>query len=120
MMHWYPLTVKEAATLLLVFVMSGIFSYLQQYFISPSLVPFTYLLFLFLLLLAYFPIARPADPMALAKFLSVLLGVIYAAMIVIREFVIRQNYSWHSAVILAGVIIIPLIAGWCYRIALKR
>jgi len=119
-MRWYPLTVKEAVFLLLVFVMSGIFSYLQPYFIAPSLIPFTYVLFLLLLLLAYFPIVRPVDPMALAKFLSVLLGAIYAAMIVIREFVIRQNYSWHSIVVIAGVIVSPLIAGWCYRLAMKR
>jgi 4-amino-4-deoxy-L-arabinose transferase-like glycosyltransferase len=119
-MHWYPLTTKEALLLLLVFVVSGIFSHFQQYFVSPSLLPFTYILFLLLLLLAFFPVARPADPHALARFLSVLLGVIYAAMIVIREFVIRQNYSWHSVVVIAGVIICPLIAGWCYHLIVKK
>jgi hypothetical protein len=119
-MKWYPLTMKEALLLLLVFVISGIFSYFQQYFISPTLLPFTYVLFLLLLLLAFFPIARPADPMALAKFLAALVGGIYAAMIVLREFIIRQNYSWNSAVVLAGVIVCPLIAGWLYRLAMKR
>lgn len=119
-MKWYPLTAKEALLLLLVFVMSGIFSHLQQYLISQALLPFTYVLFLLLLLLAFFPLARPADPVALAKFLSVLLGTIYAAMIVLREFVILQNYSWSSAVVLAGAVLSPLTAGWCYRLTVKR
>jgi hypothetical protein len=119
-MHWYPFTPKEAALLLLVFVMSGFFSYLQQYFVPPSLVSYTYVLFLLLLLLAYFPVARPADPMALARFLSVLLGAIYAAMIVLREFVIRQNYTLGSIVIIAGAILSPLVAGWLYYLVMRQ
>ena len=120
MMHWYPLTGKEAALLLIVFAMSGIFSFFQQYFIAPSLLPFTYVLFLTLLLIAYFPIVRPADPFALAKFLSVILFAIYAAMIVLREFIIRHNYTWGSAIILAGAVLAPLIAGGFYSHALRR
>ncbi|MDD1686994.1 hypothetical protein [Methanoregula sp.] len=119
-MYWYPFTTKEAMLLLLVFMMSGVFSYLQQYFVPPSLIPYTYVLFLLLLLLAYFPVVRPADPLALARFLSVLLGVIYAAMILLREFVIRQNYSPGSVVIIAGAIIAPLVAGWLYHLAANR
>jgi hypothetical protein len=119
-MNWYPLSTKEALLLLLVFGMSGIFSYIQQYFLPPSLLPFTYIFFIFLLLLAFFPIARPANPLALAKFLSLILGVIYTAMIVLREFIIRHNYSWHSAIVIAGVIVSPLIAGWLYTLVLKR
>jgi len=118
-MHWYPLTPKEALLLLLVFVMSGIFSYFQPYFISPVLVPFTYVLFLFLLLLAYFPVVRPADPMALAKFLAIILGAIYAVMIVFVEIIGRDNYSWSSAVVLAGAILCPLVAGWIYHLLFK-
>lgn len=116
--HWYPLTVKEAALLLLVFVMSGIFGNLQPYFVSPSLVPFTYAFFLFLLMLAYFPIVRPKDPLALGKFLALLLGAIYAAMIVLVEIVGRHNYSWGSIVVLAGAVLSPLVAGGIYRVLL--
>ncbi len=117
-MPFYPLTGKEAVFLLLVFVMTGIFSHFQPYFIVPSLVPYTYVLFLFLLLLAYFPVVRPADPRALAKFLALVLGAIYAVMILLIEIIGRHNYSMGSIVVLVGVVLSPLIAGWIYRLLL--
>ncbi len=117
-MPWYPLTGKEAVFLLLVFVMTGIFSHFQPYFIVPSLVPYTYVLFLFLLLLAYFPVVRPADPLALAKFLALVLGAIFAVMIVLVEIIGRHNYSMGSIVVLVGVVLSPIIAGWIYRLLL--
>jgi hypothetical protein len=119
-MKWYPLTTKEALLLLFVFVISGIFSNLQQYIVSPALRPFTYVFFLLLLLLAFFPVARPADPIALAKFLAVLLGAIFAVVIVIRDLIIQQNLSWNIAVILAGAVLCPLVAGWCYSFTVKK
>jgi hypothetical protein len=117
-MRWYPLTIKEALLLLAVFFASGIFSRIQPYFVAPSLIPFTYVLFLFLLLLAYFPIVRPADPLALARFLAVILGAIYAVMILVIEVIARHNYSWAGAVVLAGAILAPLVAGGIYRVLL--
>ncbi len=113
-MPFYPLNGKEAVFLLLIFVMTGIFSHFQPYFIAPSLVPYTYVLFLFLLVLAYFPVVRPADPLALAKFLALVLGAIYAIMIVLVEIIGRHNYSPASIVVLAGAVLSPLIAGWIY------
>jgi len=117
-MRWYPLTITEALLLLLVFLATGIFSRIQPYFIAPSLLPFTYVLFLFLLLLAYFPIARPADPLALARFLAVILGAIYAVMILLIEVIARHNYSWAGAVVLIGAILAPLAAGGIYHVLL--
>ena len=119
-LHWYPLTVKEAVLLLLVFVMSGIFSRVQPYFVAPSLIPFTYAFFLFLLMLAYFPLVRPRDPLALGQFLALLLGAIYAAMIVLVEIVGRHNYSWGSVVVLAGAVLSPLVAGAIYHLLFGR
>lgn len=117
-MRWYPLTIKEALLLLLVFLASGIFSRVQPFFVAPSLLPFTYVLFLFLLLLAYFPIVRPGDPLALARFLAVVLGAIYAVMILFIEVIGRHNYSWAGAVVLAGAILAPLVAGGIYHVLL--
>ena len=117
-MPWYPLTGKEAVFLLLVFVMTDIFSHFQPYFIAPSLIPYTYVLFLFLLLLAYFPVVRPADPLALARILALVLGAIYAVMILLVEIIGRHNYSPGSIVVFAGAVLSPLIAGWIYRLLL--
>jgi uncharacterized membrane protein len=115
-LHWYPLTGKEAGLLLLVFVMSGIFGNLQPYFVSPSLIPFTYAFFLFLLMLAYIPLVRPQDPLALGTFRALPLGAIYAVMIVLVEVVGRHNYSWGSLVVLAGAVISPLVAAGIYHL----
>ena len=119
-MQWYPVSTKEAFLLLAVFFISGIFSNLQQYFVEPGLRPYSYDIVLLLLMLAYFPIARPADPMKLAKFLSVLLGAIFAAMIVVKDLIIQQNFSWNIVIVLAGVLLCPLVAGWCYSLVAKR
>jgi len=119
-MHWYPFTTKEALLLLVVFLASGIFSTLQQYFVEPALRPYTYTFVLLLLLLAYFPVAKPANPMSLAKFLAVLLGVIFAAMVVLKDFIIRQNLSWNIVIVLAGAVLCPLVAGWLYSLTVKH
>ncbi|MGA2120900.1 MAG: hypothetical protein ABSG49_02515 [Methanoregula sp.] len=119
-MQWYPLTVKEALLLLVVFVISGIFSNLQQYFVEPSLRPYTYVFALLLLLLAFFPAAKPADPLALAKFLAVLLGAIFALMIVLKDLILQQNLSWNIAIVLAGAVLSPLVAGGLYSITVKK
>jgi hypothetical protein len=57
---------------------------------------------------------------ALAKFLAVLLGGIVAIIIVVEDFLIRQNYSWRVAIVLGGAVLCPLIAGWIYRLAVKK
>jgi len=119
-MQWYPLTVKEALLLLVVFVISGIFSNLQQYFVEPALRPYTYVFALLLLLLAFFPAAKPADPLALAKFLAVLLGAIFALMIVLKDLILQQNLSWNIAIVLAGAVLSPLVAGGLYSFTIKK
>ena len=119
-MRLYPFTLREAVLILLIFFASGIFSHVQQYFIAPSLRPFTYVLVLFLLMLSFYPAARPADPAALARSLALLLGAIFAILILVLEVLIRHNYAWSSAVVLAGVVICPLAAGWIYRVLLWR
>jgi hypothetical protein len=119
-MRFYPFTPRQAMLLLLVFAATGIFANFQQYFVDAALRPFIYVLFLFLLLLAFYPAARPDDPREMARFLAVLLGSIFAVMIIIGEIVIRQNYSAGSLVVLSGAVVCPLAAGWIYRILLWR
>jgi len=119
-MRWYPLTTKEALLLLAVFLISGIFSNLQQYFVEPALRPFTYDLALLLIMLAYYPAAKPARPLELAKFLAVLIGGIFALMIVLKDVIIQQNISWSIVVLLVGAVLCPLVAGWLYSLVAEH
>jgi len=119
-MYWYPFNVREAGFLLLIFLFSAVFSRLQPYFVPASLIPYTYVFVLLFLFLAYFPLARPADPLRLARFLAVLVGGIYALWIVIKQVLIQQTFSETTVIILAGAFLCPLVAGWCYRLASGR
>lgn len=119
-MRWYPLSTKEAFLLLGVFLITGIFSTLQQYFVEPATRPYTYTFVLFLLMFAYFPAAKPTDPPGLAKFLSMIVGVIFAVMIVLKDLIVRQNLTWGIVVVIAGAFLSPLIAGWLYSLTVRR
>jgi len=119
-MYWYPFNVREAGFLLLVFLCGAVFSRLQPYFVPASLIPYTYVFVLLFLFLAYFPLARPADPLKLARFLAVLVGGIYALWIVIKQVLIHQTFSETTVIVLAGAFLCPLVAGWCYSLASGR
>jgi len=40
--------------------------------------------------------------------------------IVIGDFLIRQNYSYRVLIVLAGAVLIPLVAGYLYRALAKQ
>jgi hypothetical protein len=40
--------------------------------------------------------------------------------IVIEDFLIRQNYSYRVLIVLAGAVLIPLVAGYLYRALAKQ
>jgi hypothetical protein len=119
-MKWYPLTTKESLVLLLVFIIGYVFTEVQHFFVPEAIRPFAYVAVVLLLLLAFFVFVKPADPMVLAKFLAVLLGGIVAVIIVIEDFLIRQNYSWRVGIVLGGAILCPLVAGGLYRLAVNK
>lgn len=119
-MYWYPFNAREAGFLLLVFLCGAVFSRLQPYFVPAPLIPYTYVFVLLFLFLAYFPLARPIDPLKLARFLAVLVGGIYTLWIVIKQVLIQQTFSETTVIILAGAFLCPLVAGWCYRLATGR
>jgi hypothetical protein len=118
-MQWYPLTNRDSGLLLGIFIFSGIFNVIQPYFIPVEIRPFTYALVVFLLLTGFFFRVKPEHPMELGKFLAVLLGAIVVGIIVLRDVLIRQNFSLAPAIFLAGAILYPLIAGCIYALARK-
>ena len=64
--------------------------------------------------------ARPADPLKLARFLAVLVGGIYALWIVIKQVLIHQTFSETTVIVLAGAFLCPLVDGGCYSLASGR
>ena len=102
------------------FVTGYIFTEVQHYFIPATLCPFTYLLAVIVLLLAFFFMVKPAEPVDCAKYLSLLLGAIVAVVIVIEDVIIRQNVTSSVAIVLLGAIISPLAAGYIYLMMTKN
>ena len=119
-MEWYPLTTKESLLLLFIFIVGYAFAEVQHFFVPDAILPFTYIVAILFLLLAFFAFVKPADPVALGSFLAVLLGGIVAVIIVIEDFLIRHNYSWRVAIVLGGAILCPLLAGWLYGMVVKK
>jgi hypothetical protein len=73
----------------------------------------------FILLTGFFFMVKPEHPMELGKFLAVLIGGIVVGIIVLRDILIRQDFSSMLALYVAGAILCPLIAGCIYAIARK-
>ena len=115
-MQWYPLTNRDASLLLAVFIISGLFNLIQPFFIPAGLRPFAYTLAVFLLLLGFFFMVKPDQPMELGKFLAVLLGGIVGLIIFFRDILIRQNFSLTLAIFFAGAILCPLLAAFLYTV----
>jgi hypothetical protein len=118
-MQWYPLTNRDSGLLLAIFIVSGVFTIIQPYFFPPGTRPFMYALVVFILLTGFFFMVKPAHPMELGKFLAVLLGAIVLGIVVLRDFLIHQNFSLTLVIYLAGAILCPLMAGGIYALARK-
>jgi len=113
-MKWYPLTAVQTIVLLVLVAVADIFTVAEKYFLPEGIRPLSYLIFVVLVLLGYFFIVRPADPMALATTLAVILGVIALVLIFIQDVIIAFTISWRTAVVLLGAIAGPFVAGYCY------
>jgi hypothetical protein len=118
-MKGYPLTSRDYALLLAVFIGGYIFTEAGSIFIPEQVRPFTYLLAVLLLLFAFFFRVKPAEPVELGKFPAIILGAIGAVIIMIEDFLIRHNYSSKVLIVLAGAVLIPLVAGYLYRMLAK-
>jgi hypothetical protein len=119
-MKWYPLTGRDYVLLLAVVVVAYVFTEAQHYVIPEQVRPFTYLLAVFLLLLAFFFMVKPAEPVELGKTLAIILGMIAAIIVVIEDILIRHNYAYTVLIFIAGAALLPLVAGSIYRMLAKK
>jgi hypothetical protein len=113
-MKWYHLTIPQIIILLFFIVIADVFTVAQKNFLPESVRPFSYLLFVVLVMLVFFFIVKPDDPMVLAKTLSVILGIITIILILIQDVIIAQSLSWRTGVVLFGAVAGPIAAGYCY------
>jgi uncharacterized membrane protein len=118
-MKLYPLSPIQIALLLVFVAIADVFTYIQGPFVPPTIRPFTYLLFVIVMLLVYFFFVNPKEAMALAGTLALILGVLAIILVIIQDVVITYNLSYRTAVIILGAIIGPCIAGWVYGVITK-
>lgn len=115
-MNWYRLSTPQWGILIVFIVLSDVFTITQKYVVPEFLRPLAYVLFVILILLVFFFIVRPEDPVLLAKTLAIILGVITFVLILIQDVILAFNLSWKTIVILLGAVLAPFIAGYLYRV----
>jgi hypothetical protein len=114
-MKWYPLTLAQVVLLLVLVAITDVFTVLQHDLFPEPVRPFTYLAFAFVLMLIFFFIVRPEDPIRLAGTLCVILGVIVLLLILVQDVILAPQLSWKTIIIFLGAIIPPVAAGCIYR-----
>jgi len=115
-MKLYPLSPVQIALLLVFVAIADVFTYIQGYFIPLAGRPFTYLIFVIVMLLVYFFFVNPTDAMALAGTLALVLGVLAIVLVVIQDVVIAYALSYRTLVVILGAIIGPYVAGGLYGV----
>jgi len=115
-MNWYRLSPLQWGILILFIALADVFTITQKFVIPEVLRPLAYVLFIIAILLIFFFIVRPEDPVLLAQTLAVLLGVITIVLILIQDVILAFNLSWKTIVIFLGAILAPFIVGYLYRV----
>jgi hypothetical protein len=113
-MKWYSLTTLQFIVLLFLVAVADVFTVVQKNFLPENVRPFSYLLFVVLVILAFFCIVRPGEPMILAQTLAVILGSIAIILVLIQDVLIAHTLSWRTAIVLLGAVAGPIVAGYLY------
>ena len=119
-MKLYPLSPVQIALLLVFVAIADVFTYIQGYFVPLSVRPFTYLLFVIVVLLVYFFVVEPEETMALAGTLALILGVLAIILVIIQDVVIAYTISYRTPIVILGAIIGPYVAGWVYGVVTRK
>jgi hypothetical protein len=114
LMKWYPLTLLQIIILLILVALIDVFTIVQKDLVPETARPFSYLLVVFIVLLAYFFMVLPGEPMVLATTLAVTLGIIALVLILVQDVIIAYTISWRTGIVILGAVAGPLVAGYCY------
>jgi len=112
---WYHLSPEQWIILLILIALADVFTITQRYVIPEMLRPLAYVVFVIVLLLWFFFIVRPKEPMILAQTLTVILGTITIVLILVQDVILTSNLSWKTVVIFMGAIFAPVIAAYLFR-----
>ncbi len=113
-MKWYSLTAVQFVILLVLVAIADLFTIVQTQFLPAGVRPFTYLIFVVIVLLAFFFIVKPDEPMVLAQTLAVILGIIALILILVQDVILTYSISWRTGIVLLGAVAGPIAAGYCY------
>jgi hypothetical protein len=119
-MKLYPLSPVQIALLVVFVAFADAFTSIQGYFLPISIRPFTYVLFVIVMLLVYFFFVNPKDWMALAGTLALVLGIVAIALVIVQDVVIAYQLSWRTGVVILGPVIGSYVAGWLYGLIRVR
>ncbi len=115
-MKLYPLSAVQIALLIVFVAIADVFTYIQGSLVPFAFRPYTYLLFVIVMLVVYFFFVKPENAMALAGTLALVLGVIAIVLVIIQDVVITYQLSYRTLIVILGAIIGPYIAGWLYKV----
>jgi hypothetical protein len=115
-MKLYPLSPVQIALLLVFVAIADVFTYIQGYFVPLPVRPFTYLLFVIVMLLVYFFVVKPKEAMTLAGTLALILGVLVIILVIIQDVVIAYTISYRTPIVILGAVIGPYVAGYLYSV----
>jgi hypothetical protein len=119
-MKLYPLSPIQIALLLVFVAIADVFTYIQGSLVPFAFRPYTYLVFVIVVLLVYFFFVNPKDAMALAGTLALVLGILAIVLVIIQDVVIAYALSYRTLVVILGAIIGPYIAGWLYGVMTRK
>jgi hypothetical protein len=119
-MKWYPLTSSQLVLLLVMVAITDLFTVLQHDLFPEPVRPFTYLAFAFGLMLIFFFVVRPEDPVQLVGTLCVVLMILVIILILVQDVILAFQLSWKTIIVFLGAIIPPAAAGYVYQAVRKR
>jgi len=118
-MFFYRLKIHQYFILAFIIAICFGYVFVDQYFIPKEFRLAAFLTISLIFLLIFFIIVKPDKPFALARTLSLILGVFDLTVIIIFHVIITFDVSYKNFIILASGIIIPFIAGAVYLIIRK-
>ena len=113
-MKRYPLSPIHWVLLLILVAITDVFTIVQKYFVPEIARPVVYIIFVIVVLIAFFFIVRPEEPMVLAQTLCIILSTITLVLVLVQDVILTFSLSWKTFIVVLGPFLGPWIAAFIY------